>query len=133
MPEKPPRFFSHASNRPVLAYLTDKSAHSDVAAALAGAVKQLGDVQLFCPDWQQYRFVAASTRELIFGFALEMNLVAFRLDGRLKDRALASGGVSLPECGDAWVAFTLFRSDWPRVDVEFWALKAYVNARTLAL
>jgi len=55
------------------------------------------------------------------------------LDERMKDRALASGGVTFPECGPEWVSFTLFRSDWPKVDIEFWARKAYVAARELEL
>lgn len=58
-----------------------------------------------------------------------MDTVGFRLDGPMKARALANGGAPFPECGDDWVSFKLFRSDWPRVDLEFWARKAYVAAR----
>ncbi len=36
---------------------------------------------------------------------------------------------SPPEGGDQWVSFTLFRDDWPKPDLEFWARKAYVAAR----
>jgi hypothetical protein len=28
-----------------------------------------------------------------------------------------------------WVFFELFRDDWPKVDLEFWARKAYVAVR----
>ena len=95
------------------------------------AVKPLGDVQRYCPDPQRYRFVAASTNHVIFGCALGMSTIIFRLDDRLKSRALATGAAAYPECGPDWVSFILFRSDWPRVDLEFWALKAYVYAREL--
>ena len=116
-------------NRKVLNYIGGLSAHSDIADALATALKPLGDVQLFCPDWQQYRYVAASTKSVIFALALGMNVIGIRLDERMKPRALASGGLPYPECGNEWVSFTLFRDDWPKVDLEFWARKAYVAAR----
>jgi len=116
-------------NRQVLQYLQDKSAHSDVADALTTALEPLGDVQIHCPDWQANRYVAASTRDLIFAFAVGMSTVAFRLDDRMKPRALASGAEPYPACGKEWVAFTLFRDDWPKPDLEFWARKAYVAAR----
>lgn len=119
------------ANQKVLAYLADKSAHSDIADVLRAAVKPLGDVQLFCPDWKAYRYVAASTGGIIFGIALGMDTVAVRLDSRMKARALATGGVALAECGPEWVAVVhrLPDSDWPAVDVGFWARKAYVHAR----
>lgn len=116
-------------NREVFNYVQDKSAHSDVADALGKALKPLGDVQLFCPDWGAYRYVLASTKGIIFAVALGMNTVGLRLDERMKTRALASGGEPYPECGNEWVSFTLFRDDWPEVDLEFWARKAYVAAR----
>ena len=116
-------------NHKVLVHLDGLSAHSDVADALSTALKPLGDVQLFCPDGPQHRYVVASTKEIIFGLAVGMNTIGFRLDERMKARALASGGVAYPECGPEWVSFTLFRADWPRVDLEFWARKAYVAAR----
>ena len=116
-------------NRQVLGHVEGLSAHSDVADALTIALKPLGDVQPFCPNPQQYRYVVASTRGVIFALALGMDTTGFRLDERMKTRALASGGAPFPECGNEWVSFTLFRADWPRVDLEFWARKAYVAAR----
>jgi hypothetical protein len=117
------------TNRGVLAHIEGMSAHSDIADVLAAAVKPLGDVQIFCPDLRQYRYVAASTKGVIFGFAIGMNTVAFRLDDRLKNRALITGASACLECGPDWVSFIAFRDDWPRFDFEFWARKAYVYAR----
>jgi hypothetical protein len=116
-------------NRQVLDHVKGLSAHSDIAEALGEALKPLGDVQIFCPDWQQYRYVVASTKGIIIAIAVGMNTTGFRLDERMKVRALASGGVPYPECGDRWVSFTHFRDDWPKIDTEFWARKAYVAAR----
>jgi hypothetical protein len=118
-------------NREVLNHIEGLSAHSDVADALATALKPLADIRLFCPGPQQYRYVVASTKGVIFALALGMNTIGFRLDERMKARALASGGMPYPECGDKWASFTLFRDDWPKVDLEFWARKAYVAAREL--
>jgi hypothetical protein len=118
-------------NQRVLNHLAVLSAHSDVGDALLTALKPLGDVQVFCPDWSQCRYVVASTNGIIFAFAVGMNTTVFRLDQTMKERALTTGGVAYPQCGDEWVAFKLFEADWPKVDLEFWARKAYVAAREL--
>lgn len=90
-------------NRRVLDHVGGLSAHSDIAEALSGALKPLGDIQIFCPDWPQYRYVVASTGGVIFALASGMDTTGFRLDERMKARALASGGAADPECGDQWV------------------------------
>lgn len=129
-----PVTLENAINRPVLAHLKDLSAHSDIAEVLIQAVKPLGDVQIFCPEPAAYRYVLVSTKGIIFGFAVGMDTVAFRLDARMKSRALATGAIAYPECGHEWVAVMhhVSDSDWPQVDVRFWALKAYVQARETA-
>ena len=126
-----PRDLETLRNRPVLRHIEGLSAHSDVVEALATALKPLGDVQIFCPDSQQYRYVVASTKGIIIALAVGMNTIGFRLDERMKARALASGGLPYAEWGKEWVSFTLFRNDWPKIDIEFWARKAYVAAREL--
>ena len=117
------------ANLSVLDYVGELSAHSDVAEALTSAVSRLGDIRLYCPDSAAYRYVLASTQRVIFALAVGMNTVAFRLDEALRRRALETGGRALPEAGPEWVSFTLFRNDWPDVDLPFWALKAYGFAR----
>jgi hypothetical protein len=133
MAQKVPAELQTTINRQVLDYLGGLSAHSDVVEALGAALEPLGDVQIFCPDIQQHRYVVASTKGILIALAVGMDTVGFRLDDRMKARALASGGAPYAECGSQWVAFTLFRSDWPKVDTVFWARKAYVAARELEL
>lgn len=118
-------------NRQVLDHVEGLSAHSDIVEALGAALEPLGDVQTFCPDCKECLYVVASTKGIIIALAVGVNTIGFRLDERMKARALASGGVAYTECGKEWVSFTLFRNDWPKVDVEFWARKAYVAAREL--
>jgi hypothetical protein len=133
MTQNVPSELQTSINRQVLDYLERLSAHSDVVEALGAALEPLGDVQMFCPDIQQYRYVVASTKAIIIALAVGTDTLGFRLDDRMKARALASGGVPYAECGSQWVSFTLFRSDWPKVDTVFWARKAYVAARELEL
>ena len=129
-----PAALATAVNERVLGYLEDRSAHSDIVDVLMEAVHPLGDVQMFCPDHARYRYVLASTGSVVFGFAVGTSTVAFRLDPRMRGRALATGGIACPECGEDWVAVVhdLPDSDWPTVDVRFWARHAYVYARALA-
>jgi hypothetical protein len=129
MPRNIPPELVTGINRQVLDHLANLSAHSDVAEALTVALKPLGDVQVFCPDLRTYRYMVASTKRIIFAAAFGMTTIAVRLDERMAVRAVASGAVPYPECGQGWVSFTLFRDDWPKVDLEFWARKAYVAAR----
>jgi hypothetical protein len=124
-----PNYLITSINSSVLAHVKEKSAHSDVVDALIESVKPLGDIQMFCPDLNEYRYVIVSTNGVIFGFAIGMNTIAFRLDERFKSRALITGGMACPECGDDWISFILFRNDWPKIDLQFWALKAYAHAR----
>ncbi len=118
-------------NAPVLAHVQDLSAHSDIAEPLLAAVKPLGDVQSYCPDPSPYRYLVVSTHGIIFGLAVGMNTIAFRLDARMKFRALATGAKAYPECGENWVSVLPLGNDadYPAVDLRFWALKAYVHAR----
>jgi len=124
-----PPELDNEQNRAVLAHLHSLSAHSDVVEVLMKAVEPLGDVQTFCPDPREYRYVVVSTKNVVFGFAAGMTAVAFRLDELFKQRALITGGVALPKCGPEWVDFVVFRGGWPKVDLEFWARKAYVFVR----
>jgi len=120
-------------NERVLAYLKDLSAHSDIGDVLLEAVHPLGDVQIFCPDYSRYRYVLVSTSSIVFGFAVGMDTVAFRLDERMRSRAMGTGGIACPECGDEWVAVVhkLPDSEWPSVDVRFWARQGYIYARSM--
>ncbi len=130
MPE--PLLPSHLSspvNASILRFLTPQSAHTDVAEALIKAIQPLGDVQQFCPNPSRCLFFCVSTLGTVFAFAVGQRTLGFRLDDRMKERALRSGASPLPDCGAEWVTFELFRDDWPEVDLRFWARKAYVCAR----
>jgi tetrahydromethanopterin S-methyltransferase subunit B len=121
-----------ATNRAVFEYIKKLCAHPDLVEPLIAAVKPLGDVQISYPNSEDCSSVAVSTNGIIFGFAIGMRSIMFRLDNQMKERALATGGTAYSECGPEWVAFEPFRCDWPRVDFEFWARKACVFVRETA-
>ncbi len=116
-------------NREVLGYLEGCSAHSDVAEAFSRALEGLGEVECFCPDPAAYRYVLAATRGVIFGVAVGQGTIGLRLWEGRRSRALAAGAGALPEAGLDWVAMTLFRPGWPRVDLAYWVRQAYVGVR----
>ncbi|MBF0387544.1 MAG: hypothetical protein HQL20_06775 [Candidatus Omnitrophica bacterium] len=119
------------ANTRVLKYIESLSAHSDIAEVLLNSVKPLGDVQIYCPDAQAYRYILVSTNNVIFGVAFGMSALCFRLDPVFKTRAMQTGATDVQELDGDWVSFERFyhESDWPKVDSEFWARKAYVYAR----
>ena len=131
LPRKLPPALANDHNRRVLAKIAESSVPADLSDLLQSAVKPLGEVQLYCPDLPKYHYVVASTRHVIFGFAIARNTLAFRLDPRCRPQALASGGSAFPACGRDWVKFTPLRDDQPWTDFRFWALKAYAYAREL--
>ena len=117
------------ANRMVFNHIKNLHAHSDVAETLIKSLKPCGDVQVFSPD--SYRYLTASTQGIIFGFAVGMDTIAFRLSKQMKEIAIETGAKVYPECGADWVNLLPFRSNWPKTDFEFWALKAYVNVREI--
>ena len=124
-----PEELQNDANNQVLKYIKDLSAHDGVADELINSVKPLGDVQIFCPDPESFRYVAASTNNIIFGVALGQDTVAFKLNDEFKDKALLTGCKLLPKLGNNWVWVNPHSGDWPQVDFLFWARKSYVSTR----
>jgi len=96
---------------------------------LVEAVGSLGDVQSFCPEPSQYRYVVLSTKGVVFGFAVGANTVGLRVGASALERAKRTGADDALQIGKDWAVFTLFRNDWPAVDLGFWARKAYAFSR----
>ena len=115
------------ANRAVFDHIKNRHCHSDVGEALIQAMKPCGDVQLFQPG--SCRYLTVSTQKIIFGFAIEMDTLAFRLNKKMRAIAIETGGKPFTECGEDWIKFLPFRCDWPKIDFEFWALKAYLSIR----
>jgi len=119
------------ANRRVLAYLAlaRPSCHSDTGGALIEAAEKCGEWIAFSPSFAQYRYVALITRRRIFALGLGQRSACFRLPRALRKTARSSGARRALELGMDWVSFSLFKADWPAVDLPFWTLRAYAAAR----
>ena len=116
-------------NHDILMFLQDKSTHSDLADVLVEAVAPLGDVHLYSSEPANYGYIVLTTQDVVFAVAYGMSQIGFRLDETFKGRALETGGLNATEIGPDWVAFEMFRTNYPAVDLLFWARKAYLIAR----
>lgn len=93
------------------------------------ATRNLGSAKVIARQTREGLELVGTTEGTIFMIGFGMNSFGFLLDQRMESRALISGGSALVEAGPGWVAFQVFRDDWPKPDLEFWARKAYSIAR----
>jgi len=118
-------------NRRGLALIAGVTLQTDLSDRLHTAIQSLPEVDLFSPNWPKYRYVAASTRHIIFAFAIGNHTLALRLDLRIHPQALAAGGTAYGECGEDWVSFSACPEGWSRTNLEYWAARAYDYARAI--
>jgi hypothetical protein len=118
-----------AGNQAVLKYLKSSGAHSDLTDVLLSALKPLGDVQIFFTGIPDSGCVTISTMGIIIAFGMGTQTIAFRVSKEMRSVAAATGGTAIPECGEDWYYFQPFRTNWPKTDFEFWALRAYRYVR----
>jgi hypothetical protein len=116
------------TNAEVIAFFAPLSAHSDVATELEVALKRLGDYRIAFMD-RQFGAIYAITNDTVFCAASGMNHTFFRLRPADIDTAMATGAEPCG-VGPEWVRIPLFRNDWPKPDLPFWALRAYDFAKT---
>lgn len=114
---------------PLRTFLQNHPAHPDLAGWMRSATRELGAAKVIERQTRDGLVLTASTDGAVFMIGIGMNSFGFLLDERMESRARISGGIALPEAGPGWVAFQVFRDDWPRPDLEFWARKAYSIAR----
>jgi hypothetical protein len=116
------------ANSEAEAFFLAQSAHSDVADELLTSLKPLGEYEVLYASGE-YGAIFATTNGTVFCGAAGMNHTYWRLRPADYEVALATGAARAP-IGPGWVTIELFRSDWPKPDLEFWALRAYDFART---
>ena len=120
------------ANREVLRYLAEHrpSCHSDPGGALIKSAEKCGEWIAYSPSFANCAYVALITRRRIFALGIGQRTVCYRLSASSHAIALQTGATELAELGTEWACFELYRPDWPQADLPFWALQAYVNART---
>ena len=104
------------------------SAHSDVGLELLASLKRLGEYEVR-GNIKAFGAPFAVTADTVFCGAAGMQDTFWRLRPGDYGIAIATGAEPAP-IGSEWVKIALFRSDWPRPDLEHWALRAYDFART---
>jgi hypothetical protein len=117
-----------SANSEAEAFFGALSAHSDVADELLRSLKPLGEYEVLHAS-REYGAICAVTKSTVFCGAAGMNNTYWRLRPADHKVALATGA-SPASIGPEWVTIELFRSDWPKPDLSFWALRAYDFART---
>lgn len=103
-------------------------AHSDVASELCLAVKRLGDYEI-CGGGPGYAAVYCVTNGIVFCGASGMGSTLWRLRPEDVEIAVATGA-RRTKLGPEWVEVMLYQANWPRPDLQHWALRAYDHART---
>lgn len=117
-------------NKMVYDHLEAFHAHSDLSELLVETVKGLDCVKVYFPERPNgYGPCIVSTGGIIFGFAIGLDTIVFKVGRHMIDKAIAAGGRPYSECGADWVSFLAFRSDRLHVDFKSWALSAYVFVR----
>ena len=110
------------------AFFLARSAHSDISDELVTSLKGLGEYEVRRAP-REFGAVYVVTQGTIFCGAAGTRDTFWRLRPLDLNVALRSGAEQAP-IGSEWVKITCFRSDWPRPDLSFWALRAYDYART---
>src|SRR5690349_16974871 len=107
-----------------------RSAHSDLVIELEKAIEPLGAARVLGNLARYDSPLIVADNGVAFACANGTSHVHFRLPPGLLERAIRTGANPSPISAD-WVCFTLFQADWPKVDLQFWARKAYEAARSL--
>lgn len=116
------------SNRPVIAFLDGKSAHSDICEPLSLAIQGLENTEKFSPNWQEYRYFIAHTNSVIFAFATGMSAIHLRLQNEHREALLAQRAYQAEKVGPLWYGFPLFGGFECEQNLKHWAAEAHKYA-----
>jgi hypothetical protein len=109
-------------------FFLTRFARDEVGTAFIESLGRLGEYEVR-GDLRIYRSPYAVTADVVFSGASGMADTFWRLDP--EDHAIALAcGAEQAEIGAEWVRITLFRANWPKPDLDHWALRAYVFARS---
>lgn len=130
---------SRSENESMIAFLKQHqpSAHSDIVQLLVKSAEELPDIKFYCPDTDNHAYYLAHTRGgVMFGAAIGLSALMFRLPRQAVSGALVKGGEIFKEIGDDWVSFNPF---WPEdeknenilAEMKHWCKLAYHYAASL--
>lgn len=125
-------------NATMIAFLKQHqpSAHNDIVELLVSSAREFPDVKFYCPDTDNHAYYLAHTGDgVMFGAAIGLSALMFRLPKQAMSGALVKGGEIIKELGDNWVSFNPF---WPEKEnnnlsqeMQHWCRLAYHHAVSL--
>jgi hypothetical protein len=104
----PPEALKHGVNATAFAFLAGKSAHSDIASLLWGAVKDLQGVKIYCADKDNFGYVVVCTNDVAFAFAEGMQGVTVRLPPADIEQLITRGAQARSTIGPEWGFLPLY-------------------------
>ena len=125
-------------NAAMIAFLKQHqpSAHNDIVELLVSSAQEFPEVKFYCPDTDNHAYYLAHSADgVIFGAAIGLSALMFRLPKQAISGALVKGGEIINELGENWVSFNPF---WPEKEnknlsqeMQHWCRLAYHHAVSL--
>lgn len=125
-------------NESMILYLKQHqpSAYIDIVNMLVHSADDLPQVQFYCPDTDNHAYYLAHTPNgVMFGAAMGMSALMYRLPKQAISGALVKGGEIIQEIGDSWVSFNPF---WPEQEqaskleeMKHWCRLAFHHANSM--
>lgn len=103
---QPPEGYGQPANEAVLAYLENRSCHTDTGEVLTKAARAVG-LGVYCPEPARYSYAVAHVSGRIVAFAEGMQGICVRLPQPVVDECIARGARPVPEI-PGWLFFPLF-------------------------
>ena len=126
-----PQNLLNEENREILAYIKGQSAHSDVCEPFLKSVQQFDDVEIYCPDWQNYRYVIVyNEQSIIFGFVIGMSSLYLRLPETHHQDLIDQNANKASNISSNWYTFPLFRSYECEEKLDYWVREAHKYAKS---
>lgn len=112
-------------NHEILHFIDGSSCHSDIIEPIDKILRQLPDVQWYCPDPHNFAFCCWHTNSIIFAYGTGMQEIGIRLPTKHSNQDKRPGVfVGRFDNNEWWsVAYDL-------PSIEQWALMAYDHAKT---
>ena len=116
---------NRAENEQIIQFLKQyqPSAHNDIVQLLVESTADIPLSHFYCPDTDNHAYYLVHTADgVIFGAAIGMSALMYRLPKQSMSAALVKGGEILKEIGEPWVSFNPF---WPEQDVDSEKVKKF--------
>ena len=105
-------------NKVVLNYLKPLSCHGDNIRPLIEILENYPEVQSFCPNGAEYKYVFYYVNRVIFAFGAGMRNISIKVPEEQQDYAKSTGAVQIRDAGKDWYEWD-FQSEYIPEFIEF--------------